>query len=103
MKALATAFAILSLARAAAAADVHVTIDNFTFNPPSLTVAPETRVIWVNRDDIPHTVVSADDPHVMRSQPLDTGDQFAFVFHRPGTYRYFCSIHPHMQGKIIVH
>lgn len=77
-----------------------VTIDNFTFSPAELTVAAGTTVTWTNADDIPHTVVSND--KVFRSKPLDTDDHFSFTFTSPGDYPYFCSIHPHMTGKVIV-
>lgn len=85
-----------------AAGEAQVTIDNFTFSPAQVSVAAGTRVTWTNRDDIPHTVTSSDEPRAMRSPPLDTGDSFAFAFERPGTYRYFCSLHPHMQGTVVV-
>jgi plastocyanin len=99
-RALAAALALLPLR--AFATDAAVTIDNFTFSPSALTVQPGARVIWTNRDDIPHTVTSADDPRVMKSAPMDTGDTFAFTFTRPGKYHYFCSLHPHMEGSVIV-
>src|SRR3954469_23333694 len=92
----------LAAVEAAAAKETAITIDNFTFAPPVLTVAAGTRVVWTNRDDIPHTVVGADDPRMLRSPPLDTDDTFAFTFAAPGTYRYFCSPHPHMQGTVVV-
>ncbi len=79
-----------------------VTIDNFAFGPAAITVAPGTKVTWTNRDDEPHTVVSADDPRAFKSGALDTGDNFSFTFDKPGTYRYFCSIHPHMTGTVVV-
>jgi len=79
-----------------------VSIDNFTFSPAELTVATGTRVTWTNNDDIPHTVVDADNPKQTKSPPLDTGDAWAHVFDQPGTYHYFCSLHPHMQGTIVV-
>ncbi len=84
------------------AADTTITIDNFTFKPAELDVAAGTSVTWVNRDDIPHLVVGQDNPRELKSKPLDTGDQYAFVFKTPGTYRYFCSLHPHMQGTVVV-
>src|SRR5580692_3780441 len=77
-----------------------VTIDNFTFAPPELTVAVGTTVKWVNHDDIPHNVVNKD--KVFRSKALDTDDSYSFTFASAGTYDYFCGLHPHMQGKIIV-
>jgi len=81
-------------------AGVQVKIDNFSFSPQVLTVAPGTKVTWVNQDDIPHTVVSTTD--VFKSKALDTDDKFSFTFDKPGTYEYFCSIHPKMTGKVIV-
>ena len=77
-----------------------VTIDNFTFTPPELTVAVGTTVKWVNHDDIPHNVINKD--KVFRSKALDTDDSYSFTFASAGTYDYFCGLHPHMQGKIIV-
>jgi plastocyanin len=79
-----------------------VTIDNFAFGPAAITVAAGTKVTWTNRDDEPHTVVSADDPKLFKSGALDTDDNFSFTFDKPGTYRYFCSIHPHMTGTVVV-
>ena len=78
-----------------------VTIGNFVFGPETLTVPAGTTVTWVNGDDIPHTVVAADKTS-FRSRVLDTDDKFVFTFAKPGTYAYFCSIHPHMTGKVIV-
>lgn len=89
-------------AQPAAAAANRVIIDNFSFGPNTLTVAVGTKVVWTNDDADPHTVTSAGDAKVLKSPPLDTGDSFAFTFDKPGTYRYFCSIHPHMQGTIVV-
>jgi plastocyanin len=82
-----------------AAAPATVVINGYDYNPSILTVAPGTTVTWVNEDDIPHTVVSA--PNV-RSKPLDSEDKFSFTFTTPGTYKYFCSLHPHMTGTIVV-
>jgi plastocyanin len=79
--------------------DHMITIDNFTFEPRELAIKPGTTVRWTNRDDIPHTIVS---PGSFKSKALDTDDSFAFVFDHPGTYNYFCSLHPHMTGMIKV-
>jgi plastocyanin len=79
-----------------------VTIDNFTFSPAELTVAPGTRVTWINHDDIPHTATSGSDPKSFSSPALDTDETFSFVFTASGDYPYFCAIHPHMRGRIIV-
>lgn len=86
----------------AKAADAQATIDNFTFSPPVLTVAIGTKVIWTNRDDIPHTVTDADHPREIKSPALDTGDSYSRTFATAGTYHYFCSLHPHMQGTVVV-
>ncbi len=77
-----------------------VTIDNFTFTPPELTVPVGTTVKFVNHDDIPHTVV--DKNKAFRSKALDTDDAYSFTFASAGTFDYFCSLHPHMVAKIIV-
>lgn len=85
---------------AARAGDESVSIENFTFMPAELTVAPGATVTWTNGDDIPHTVTASG--KAFRSKPLDTGDRFSFTFAVPGEYAYFCSLHPHMTGKVIV-
>jgi plastocyanin len=81
---------------------MEVKIDNFSFGPATLTVAVGASVTWVNRDDIPHTVVSSDDPKAFKSKVLDTDEKFTFTFSKAGNYPYFCSIHPKMTGKVVV-
>jgi amicyanin len=92
--------ALLAFGAVAATEPNAVTIDNFTFTPPELTVAVGTTVKWVNHDDIPHTVV--DKNKAFRSKALDTDDAYSFTFASAGTFDYFCGLHPHMVGKIIV-
>ena len=92
--------AALFAAAPAQSAEMTVMIDNFTFNPPRLTVTAGTTVTWDNEDDIPHTVASS--TRVFRSKALDTRDTFSFTFATPGVYEYFCSLHPHMAGTIVV-
>ena len=87
---------------AAAEAASNITISNFSFAPNVLTVAPGTKVTWNNKDEEPHTVLSGDGGLTFKSGALDTDDKFSFTFDKPGTYKYFCSIHPHMTGKIVV-
>ncbi len=77
-----------------------VTIDNFTFSQAELNVPVGTTVTWVNHDDIPHSVVQKD--KAFRSRALDTDDSYSFTFTAPGTYDYFCGLHPQMVGKIVV-
>jgi plastocyanin len=78
----------------------QVQIDNFTFTPGSIIVKAGTQVIWVNHDDIPHTVDCTEGK--FRSSALDTDDKFEFRFAQPGEYPFYCRIHPKMTGKIVV-
>jgi plastocyanin len=80
---------------------VTVKIDNFAFDAQTVTVPAGATVTWVNDDDAPHTVV-ADDGKSFRSKTLDTGDRFSFTFLHAGAFGYFCSVHPHMTGKVVV-
>ena len=77
-----------------------VKIDNFSFSPTALQIKAGTKVTWTNADDIPHTVVS--DDKVFKSKALDTDEKFSYTFDKPGTYPYFCSLHPKMTAKVIV-
>jgi plastocyanin len=88
-------------ARAQTTAAAAVGIDNFTFNPQTVTVKAGTTVTWTNKDDIPHGIAVTNNAF-KRSQALDTDDSFSFTFTTPGTYQYFCYIHPHMTGTIAV-
>jgi plastocyanin len=82
------------------ASTAEVKIDNFSFGPAAVTVPVGTTVTWINRDDIPHTVVSTE--KVFKSKVLDTDEKFSYTFTKPGEYPYFCSIHPKMTGKVVV-
>ena len=77
-----------------------VKIDDYKFAPASLTVKAGTTVTWRNKDDMPHTVAST--TRMFKSKALDTDDAFSFTFTEPGTYAYFCSLHPHMTAMIVV-
>ena len=92
--------ALLAFGAVAAQEENVVTIDNFTFTAPELTVAVGTTVKWVNHDDIPHTVVEKN--KAFRSKALDTDDAYSFTFASAGTFDYFCALHPHMVGQVIV-
>jgi plastocyanin len=92
---------VASFAKAAVSpAAATVQIENFTFRNPVVTVKPGTTVTWTNADDIPHTVTST--TGVFKSKVLDSGDKFSFTFAKPGQFGYFCSLHPHMTGTIVV-
>jgi amicyanin len=84
-----------------AAASAHeVMVDNFSFAPTTASVPVGTTVTWTNRDDVPHNVVSTEQQ--FKSPVLDTDEQFSHRFDAPGTYQYFCSIHPKMTGRVVV-
>jgi plastocyanin len=91
---------LILLSQQARADEAAVKIDNFTFIPETITVKPGTVVKWTNEDDIPHSIVGVDGK--VRSKAFDTNETFSFTFSEPGTYNYFCGLHPHMKGKIIV-
>ena len=84
----------------AAPARVAVAIKGFAFVPQVVTVVPGTTVTWTNADEDPHTVVANDKG--FRSAALDSDDSYSFTFTKPGDYAYFCSLHPHMTGKVVV-
>jgi amicyanin len=90
-----------AMASAAAAPDTtEVRVDNFSFGPAELKVPAGTTVTWTNHDDIPHNVVSTE--KLFKSKVLDTDEKYSFTFDTPGTFPYFCSIHPKMTGKVVV-
>ena len=78
----------------------NVKIDNFTFNPATVTIKAGSTVHWTNGDDIPHNVVSTD--KIFKSKVMDTNEEFEYKFDKPGTYDYFCGLHPKMTAKVIV-
>ena len=101
----ALAVAVFAVATALPTASAHaeeteVKIDNFAFAPQRVVVKAGTTVIWINDDDIPHTVASS--AKLFKSNALDTKDKFSFTFTTAGAYEYFCSLHPHMTGTIVV-
>ena len=83
------------------ASGATVKIDNFSFGPADVNVPVGTTVTWTNNDDVPHVVAS--DDKLFKSKALDTDDHFSFTFTKPGTYAYYCAIHPKMTAKIVVH
>ncbi len=78
----------------------RVEIKAHAFTTPTLTVRPGTTVTWINQDDDTHTVTSTTD--VFKSPGLDTGESFSHTFANPGTYEYYCTLHPLMTGKVVV-
>jgi plastocyanin len=98
------AMVLLALGQAASAANpaATVVIDNFAFSPAKIEVSAGTTVTWDNHDDMPHMIVSTDKPRAFMSPPVDSGEHFSTVFAKPGTYTYFCSMHPRMTGTVVV-
>jgi plastocyanin len=102
-------FVVIGVTRPVRAADAtqpkaksyRVEIHGFAFSPKTLSVPVGVRVTWVDGDEEPHVVTSAGSLFTS-SKALDTGDSFSTTFQKPGTYAYYCSIHPMMVGTIIV-
>lgn len=78
-----------------------IEIKDFAFNPQTLTVKSGEKITWINRDEEPHTIVSVE-KQFKKSSALDTDEEFTITAGAPGTYTYFCSVHPKMTGTIIV-
>jgi plastocyanin len=99
-----TALATIPPPKTAAPTDANggpsVTIENFIFVSAAVTVPAGTTVVWTNADDIEHTVTASDNG--FSSQPIEPDGQFSHTFNTPGTYTYFCAIHPFMTGKVVV-
>lgn len=77
-----------------------IDITKFAFTPGEITIAPGTRIVWTNRDEVPHTVTSKDQRLV--SPGLDTDDRFEHTFSDEGDYSYYCTVHPFMTGVVHV-
>jgi plastocyanin len=84
-----------------AATKNQIVIKDFHFTPETLTVKSGEKITWINRDEEPHTVVSVE-KQFKKSPPLDTDQEFTVTAGPPGTYTYFCSVHPKMTGTIVV-
>jgi 3',5'-cyclic AMP phosphodiesterase CpdA len=98
----AMAAAAAPAATTAATSPRSITISNFTFAPAAITVRAGQDLTWVNEDDAPHTVLGTEPGSPLKSPALDTGDKYAVTLQQPGTYKYFCSLHPHMTGTVTV-
>ena len=78
-----------------------IEIKDFAFNPQTITVKSGEKITWINRDEEPHTIVSVE-KQFKKSSALDTDQEFTITAGAPGTYSYFCSVHPKMTGTIVV-
>lgn len=81
--------------------ETKIEIKDFAFNPQTITVKSGDKITWINHDEEPHTVVSVE-KQFKKSSALDTDQQFTVTAGAPGTYSYYCSVHPKMTGTIIV-
>jgi len=86
--------------KTAGAGGQQVVVDNFSFAPTMTAVSAGSTITWTNRDDVPHNIVSTEQK--FKSPVLDTDEQFSHTFDAPGTYKYYCSIHPKMTGQVVV-
>ncbi len=96
----ATAIALVAVARTPVATGGAIGIKAFTFSPPTLTVPVGTTVTWTNHDEDPHTITSA--AGAFGSSRLSHEETFAQTFTKRGTYPYFCALHPRMWATVIV-
>jgi plastocyanin len=90
-----------ALAGGGSAMENRIEIKDFAFNPQTLKVKSGEKITWINRDEEPHTVVSVE-KQFKKSSALDTDQEFMITAGAPGTYTYFCSVHPKMTGTIVV-
>jgi plastocyanin len=95
------AILLASVAHGARAADSIVEIKKFAFEPKEITVAPGTKVVWINRDETPHQIKAGDGSFV--SKAMDTDDRQEQVFAKEGDFGYVCTLHPFMTGIVHVH
>ncbi|HEX4480151.1 MAG TPA: cupredoxin family copper-binding protein [Rudaea sp.] len=93
-------FATALLFSVAAHAEMTVTIEKFVFTPKEITVAPGTKVVWINKDETPHTISASDKGFV--SKAMDTDDHYEVTFAKAGDFSYFCTLHPFMTGTVHV-
>ena len=93
--------ALLAIATGAGAAPTpQLEIHHFAYQPTTVTVAPGTTVRWLNHDEETHTVTSS--TGLFASPGLDLDETYEHTFTQPGTYTYFCALHPHMRATVIV-
>jgi plastocyanin len=88
-------------ASSTSAGETKIEIKDFAFSPQTITVKSGEKITWINRDEEPHTVVSVE-KQFKKSRALDTDEQFTVTAGAPGTYSYYCSVHPKMTGTIVV-
>jgi plastocyanin len=78
-----------------------VEIVDFAYDPDPVTIEEGGKVTWINRDSAPHTA-TADDEVTFDTGTLEEGKLKSETFKKPGTYPYYCEIHPDMHGTVEV-
>jgi plastocyanin len=78
----------------------RVEIKDFMYGPREITVPAGTPVTWTNHDEEPHTITSA--TGAFGSTGLSHDETFTQTFPQPGTYAYFCALHPQMRATVVV-
>ncbi len=94
------AFCFLMISTPTLANDQQIGIKDHIFTPSDITITAGTKVTWINHDADPHTVV--EENNKFHSAALDTNDNYSYTFTTPGTYKYFCTLHPTMLGSVTV-
>jgi plastocyanin len=87
-------------AAAAGADTVRIVIRNNAYLTTNLSVAPGTTVLWVNEDQLQHTVTADDGSY--DSGMIDPQRTWARTFEQAGTFTYHCTPHPFMKGTVVV-
>ncbi|MGI5375930.1 cupredoxin domain-containing protein [Streptomyces sp. CA-251387] len=86
----------------ASAATYRVTMSGYAYRPATLTIPAGATVTWTNDDTAPHDVKTTSAPAAFHSPMLNKGGSWSFTFMTPGTYAYYCTVHPNMTARIVV-
>ena len=101
---LALLFAPVKLGATARVASAHYSVQmaNYAFAPASIMVNEGDTITWTNQDTAPHTVTTTSGPERLNSPYLSKGQSWSYTFTAPGTYQYYCTVHPDMRAQVIV-
>jgi amicyanin len=78
----------------------QLNIQNFAYQPANMQVRAGTTVTWTNQDNVPHSVTFKNG--MKDSGLLSQGQSFSYTFNTPGTYQYYCTVHPYMVATVTV-
>ena len=95
-------FLNVPFASPAAAATQQVMMQGYAYSPAALTVRVGDTVTWMQHDEAPHDVITTSAPVAFRSPQLSAGQSWSYTFRQPGTYQYYCSVHPDMRASVTV-